>query len=168
MFNSRNRGKIISFCIFHCFCIHDLGNGPAMLLPYSFCPRDHVKNAGPLNQDRISMSRNPHCRNTLYCISSCPDKARILFMPIKLAQSKNASHDVASYHTKLYECVQTFIKYDQRKRRCFRINGLLRGKAGQSVLAVAVSAESVLLLILIIDKRRTLPPIRFHPNEKLQ
>ena len=38
----------IFFCKFHCPFIHERGNGPAMLLPYSFCPLDQVKRAGPI------------------------------------------------------------------------------------------------------------------------
>ena len=39
-----------------CARMNERGSGPAMPAPYSFCPRDHVSSAGPLNHPRISAS----------------------------------------------------------------------------------------------------------------
>ena len=106
----------INFCIAHWSRIHDRGSGPAMLLPYSFCPRDHVRNAGPLNHERISSSVRLNCVKTFHCTSSCPVMDRTWLMPESACQSIKRSHAAQSYQTRLYECVHTFSCARARRR----------------------------------------------------
>ena len=56
--SSRERATIC-FCSAYCAFMNERGNGPPMPAPYSFWPRDHVRNAGPLNQARTSVSERP-------------------------------------------------------------------------------------------------------------
>jgi ferredoxin len=76
------------------------GSGPAMLLPWLFCPRDHVRKPGPFVQLRTSMSVRPNCCvKTLYCISSCPVGATIELCPASAIQSMKRSHSAQPCHT---------------------------------------------------------------------
>eukprot|EP00966_Prymnesium_polylepis_P142744 3295539-Prymnesium_polylepis.1 len=102
----------ICFCIAYCCFMNERGSGPAIPAPYSFWPRDHVRNAGPLNQPRILLSASPSLWKTRYCTSSCPVRARNMLTPERAIQSRRASHSGQPYQTSEYECVHTFIQYE--------------------------------------------------------